>query len=104
MTCWPIKINLTNPRFRPGVLKRTMMLTSITQPWGFMRIIRLVIGGYALVEAYRGQDSLMAIFGIVLVGMAVLNAGCGAQGCGIPTNKSNQTESEDVDYEEVHSK
>jgi len=69
-----------------------------------MRIIRLVIGGYALIEAYKGQDTLMGLLGFVLVGMAMMNAGCGAQGCGIPIQKSNQKEPEELSYEEVHSK
>ncbi len=80
------------------------MLTNLTQNWGLMRIIRLLIGGYALIEAYRGNDALMAMLGFVLVGMAVLNAGCGAQGCGVPMNKSTSKETDDVSYEEVHSK
>ena len=69
-----------------------------------MRIIRLVIGGYALLEAYRGNDTLMAMLGLVLVGMALLNAGCSAQGCGVPMNKSTGKETEDISYEEVHAK
>lgn len=81
-----------------------MMLTNLTQNWGLMRIIRLLIGGYALIEAYRGNDALMAMLGFVLVGMAVLNAGCGAQGCGVPMNKTTSKETDEVSYEEVHSK
>lgn len=69
-----------------------------------MRVIRLVIGGYALIEAYRGNDTLMGLIGLVLVGMALLNAGCGSQGCGVPNQKSNKIETDDVEYEEVHSK
>jgi hypothetical protein len=69
-----------------------------------MRIIRLVIGGYALLEAYRGNDALMAMLGFVLVGMAILNAGCGAQGCGVPIQKSTTKDHDDVEYEEIHSK
>ena len=80
------------------------MLTNLTQNWGFMRIIRLGFGVYALIEAYRGNDTLMAMLGLVLVGMALLNAGCGAQGCGVPMNKSTGKETEDVSYEEVHTK
>ncbi len=69
-----------------------------------MRIIRLVIGGYALLEAYRGNDALMAMLGFVLVGMAILNAGCGAQGCGVPIQKSTTKDHDNVEYEEIHSK
>ncbi|MEN9385890.1 MAG: hypothetical protein RLZZ185_631 [Bacteroidota bacterium] len=81
-----------------------MILTNLTQSWGLMRIIRLLFGGYALIEAYRGNDALMAVLGFVLVSMAILNAGCGAQGCGVPMNKSTSKETDEVSYEEVHSK
>jgi hypothetical protein len=80
------------------------MISNLTKNWNFMRIIRLVIGGYALIEAIKGQDTLMGLLGFVLVGMALLNVGCGAQGCGIPLQKSNQNEPEELSYEEVHSK
>jgi hypothetical protein len=80
------------------------MISNLTKNWNFMRIIRLVIGGYALIEAIKGQDTLMGLLGFVLVGMSLLNVGCGAQGCGIPMQKSNQNEPEELSYEEVHSK
>lgn len=81
------------------------MWTDYIKNWGLMRIIRLVIGGYALYEAIIAHDSMMGLLGFVLVGMALLNAGCGAQGCGMPSNieKNNRT-SEEVKYEKVHSK
>ncbi len=88
----------------PGLLISENMFTTLTQNWNIMRVIRLVIGGYALIEAYRGNDTLMGLLGLVLVGMALLNAGCGSQGCGVPIQKSNKKETDDVEYEEVHSK
>lgn len=80
------------------------MLANLTQNWGFMRIIRLLVGGYALVEAYRASDILIGMMGAVLVGMALLNAGCGSQGCGIPAPRNNYAKPEEVEYEEIHSK
>ncbi len=80
------------------------MLASLTQNWGFMRIIRLVIGGYALVEAIRASDVLIGIMGTVLIGMALFNLGCGAQGCGVPVPQNKNTQTEEVEYEEIHSK
>jgi hypothetical protein len=81
------------------------MLASLTQNWGFMRIIRLVIGGYALVEAIRASDVLFGIMGTVLVGMALFNLGCGPQGCGVPAPRNKTTHSSDeIEYEEIHSK
>ena len=80
------------------------MLANLTQNWGFMRIIRLIMGGYALFEAIRASDLLIGIMGAVLVSMALLNAGCGSQGCGIPAPRHNKTKTEEVEYEEIHSK
>jgi hypothetical protein len=80
------------------------MLANLTQNWGFMRIIRLLVGGYALVEAIRASDVLIGIMGTVLVGMALFNMGCGPQGCGVPTSRIKNTSSDDVEYEEIHSK
>ena len=80
------------------------MLANLTQNWGFMRIIRLIIGGYALFEAVRSSDIFIEIMGAVILGMALFNIGCGPQGCGVPTNRSKSTHSEEIEYEEVHSK
>ena len=80
------------------------MLANLTQNWGFMRIIRLLVGGYVLVEAIRASDVLIGIMGTVLVGMAIFNMGCGPQGCGVPTSRNKNTSSDDVEYEEIHSK
>jgi hypothetical protein len=49
----------------PGLLTNENMFTTLTQNWNVMRIIRLVIGGYALIEAYRGNDTLMGLLGLV---------------------------------------
>jgi hypothetical protein len=80
------------------------MLANLTQNWGFMRIIRLIIGGYALFEAVRSSDVFIGIMGTVILGMALFNIGCGPQGCGVPTNRSKSTHSDEIEYEEVHSK
>jgi hypothetical protein len=69
-----------------------------------MRIIRLVIGGYALVEAIRASDVLIGIMGTVLIGMALFNLGCGAQGCSVPAPQNKNAQTEEVEYEEIHSK
>ena len=80
------------------------MLANLTQNWGFMRIIRLIIGGYALFEAVRSSDIFIGIMGTVILGMALFNIGCGPQGCGVPTHQSKSTHSDEIEYEEVHSK
>ena len=83
------------------------MLANITQNWGFMRVIRLFFGGYAIFEALKSHDLMVGILGLIIASMALINVGCGAQGCGIPISKNTKKEDlthEDVEYEEVHSK
>ena len=83
------------------------MLANIIQNWGFMRVIRLALGVYAMIEAVKAHELFMGILGLLIAGMALFNMGCGAQGCGIPISKNTKKEDsthEDVEYEEVHSK
>ncbi len=83
------------------------MISNITQNWGLMRVIRLFLGVYAMIEAVKAHELLMGILGLLIAGMALFNMGCGAQGCGIPISKNTKKEDpthEDVEYEEVHSK
>jgi hypothetical protein len=85
-------------------LNKKTMFKSLTQNWNFMRFFRLIIGLIALVEAFRSYDILVGIFGSIIVGMAILNAGCGAQGCATPVDHSKKTDLDEVEYEEVHTK
>jgi hypothetical protein len=80
------------------------MLTNLKHHWGFMRIIRLIVGGYALFEALRTSDILIGIMGTVLIGMALFNLGCGAQGCGVPASRTKTHHSDNDEYEEILSK
>jgi len=78
-------------------------MESILKNWGTMRIIRLAVGLYAFYEAIKTPDILLISMASILTLMAVLNVGCGAQGCGIPMNRktSKTVEKEDIDFEEV---
>jgi len=83
------------------------MLANITQNWGFMRVIRLALGVYAMIEAVKAHELLMGMLGLLIAGMALLNMGCGTQGCGVPIVKNTKTidqNQDEVEYEEVHSK
>ncbi len=68
-----------------------------------MRIIRLAVGLYAFYEAIKTPDILLISLASIVTLMAILNVGCGAQGCGIPTTRktSKIEEKDDVEYEEV---
>ena len=54
------------------------MISNITQNWGLMRVIRLFLGVYAMIEAVKAHELLMGILGLLIAGMALFNMGCGA--------------------------
>lgn len=69
--------------------------------WDFMRILRLVIGVFAAVQAIYTMDIILGIAAFVIGGMAIFNVGCcGVNGCS--TNyKSSKKQNGDVKFEEV---
>ena len=68
--------------------------------WNFMRVIRLALGVFIIVQAFVLKDALLGILGFMFSGMALFNMGCcGTGGCAVPMRKApNQKE---VNYEEV---
>ncbi len=46
----------------------------------------------------------MGTLGLIILAMALLNVGCGAQGCGIPAQSTTSKNTNEVEYEEIHSK
>lgn len=74
--------------------------------WGFMRVLRLVFGAFAIVQAIITLDIVLGILGLIVGGMAFLNVGCcSTSGCQTNYKKENNTkEITDVEYEEVVAK
>ncbi len=80
------------------------MKTLLLKNWNLMRILRLVIGIWAIVEAIQSKEPLLGIMGGILLFMAVTNTGCfGAKGCNTPvkSNKESPEKLEDIRYEEI---
>jgi hypothetical protein len=79
---------------------------NILKSWGFMRVLRVVFGVYAIVQAIITLDVVLGILGLVVGGMAFLNVGCcGTSGCDINNKKdNNKKEISDVEFEEVVAK
>jgi len=71
-----------------------------------MRVLRLVFGAFALVQAIVTMDIVLGMLGLIVGGMAFFNVGCcGTNGC--ETNyKSDTTKNQitDIEYEEVVTK
>ncbi len=69
--------------------------------WNLMRIFRLVLGIFIIVQGTLGQEWLLVGFGSLFSLMPLFNIGCcGVSGCYIPAPKSDQ-KTEDIMYEEI---
>lgn len=69
--------------------------------WNFMRVLRLALGIYIIVQGFVDNQWLFVVLGGLFSLMPLLNIGCcGASGCNTPVRKSNK-KLEDISYEEV---
>ena len=69
--------------------------------WGYMRILRLIIGVIAIVQAIITADIIIGLMGIIIGGMAFFNTGCcSTSGCDVNYKKDTK-QIKDVEYEEV---
>lgn len=73
--------------------------------WHASRILRVAMGIAALVYGLIRHDNLMILAGNFLLFMGVTNTGCGANGCGVPTNRTTQPKKSigETTFEEVKS-
>jgi hypothetical protein len=68
--------------------------------WTLMRLIRVVLGGMIVVQAFNERNILFGILGLLFAGMAILNVGCcGGGAC--TTTQNNNKGSNEFSYEEV---
>lgn len=66
-----------------------------------MRMLRLAIGIFIIVEGIVTKEWLFVIAGTAFAILPLLNIGCcGTSGCSTPVSKSNK-KTEDIIYEEV---
>jgi hypothetical protein len=69
--------------------------------WDLMRVLRLAIGIFIVVQSVVSKDWLFVGAGVLLSLMPIMNIGCcSASGCNTPVSKSNK-KVEDITYEEV---
>ena len=71
--------------------------------WNLMRSLRLILGLIILVQGIQAHETMYAIAGLLLSGMALANIGCcGPGGCGVPQRPINSKEPvKDIEYEEI---
>ena len=55
--------------------------------WSILRYARMALALVLLVNAYETRQWIFAVFGLFFLGQALLNWGCGAQGCSIEFKK-----------------
>jgi hypothetical protein len=81
-----------------------MNIQTLLSNWNFMRFVRLTLGVYIGIQAFETQSILSGLLAVFLLYQLVTNTGCcGANGCAIPTNKSNTDTTEDIKFEEITS-
>jgi hypothetical protein len=67
-----------------------------------MRGLRLTLGIIFLIQAFQIQDYMVGAFALFFLFQAISNTGCCGTGrCTIPTNKGNEIDIVDVDFEEI---
>lgn len=80
------------------------MKERILAPWDWLRIIRLVIGVSVVFQAVVMQSWLLVAAGALLALMAVLNMGCGANGCApVAGPRERVQKDKEISFEEITS-
>jgi hypothetical protein len=78
------------------------MKERILQSWDWFRIVRLVIGVSVVFQSIMMQSWLLVAAGVMLTSMAVLNIGCGLNGCStMPSVTELKKENKEVTFEEI---
>lgn len=69
--------------------------------WNFIRVIRLAMGVYILVQGFVDRQWFFVGFGLIFTMMPIFNiACCRASGCSANVRET-QSENKEVEYEEV---
>ncbi len=79
------------------------MRKTVFSNWNIMRGLRLLMGIFALVQAFTQKDITVGLLGGFLLLTAITNIGrCGANGCAV--NYRKHQKEEEVSYEELDNK
>lgn len=82
------------------------VIQKLKEPWGLMRLIRLLFGLYVAVDGYMTQKWMFIGLGFVVFMLpAILNEGCNpfskTASCSPATTTAKQTDSDEVEFEEI---
>jgi hypothetical protein len=68
-----------------------MNVKSITSNWNLIKILRIAIGFFILVDGYQSHEWVISLLGIGFIAMGLLNMGCGFSGsCNVNQACDNQ--------------
>lgn len=77
------------------------MVQNMFKNWNFVRLLRLAMGIFLVVEAVKSGMWFLVAVGAVFVAMPLLNIGCCTTGnCYVPTRNSKNVNDE-VESEEI---
>jgi hypothetical protein len=68
--------------------------------WGLLRLLRLALGVFVVVQSVLNYDWLFASLGAILSFQALFNVGCCA-GSACYSGKLNSPEEKEITYEEI---
>lgn len=69
--------------------------------WNMMRVLRLALGIFIIVQGIMAKEWLLAGLGGLFSLMPLMNIGCcGVSGCSTPVSRTRKKK-EDISYEEV---
>lgn len=78
------------------------MKKKLFENWDFMRILRLVVGLWLGYSAFADKQLIIGMMAGIFLIQAILNMGCGSNGCSIPNGrKIVNSKPEDVSFEEI---
>ncbi|MBW7869098.1 MAG: hypothetical protein H3C31_12315 [Brumimicrobium sp.] len=76
-------------------------MNKLVTGWNFMRVFRLLLGIFILIEGIRSQENAVLLFGGLFTLMPLFNIGCcGPAGCSTPISKDSNLNKE-IEYEEI---
>jgi len=68
------------------------MLQKIITNWSLLRAIRFFLGIFIIIQSIELQNYWMILPGAIFAVMAIFNAGCGSDGCSVPTKNKYDNE------------
>ncbi len=77
-------------------------MENIFKDWGVLRILRLLMGIYIIVESVREHQTLLALLGGFFLYQAIMNTACPMGACEVKSkHKTQNSTPETVDFEEI---